>query len=493
MSTEEQTIALKELLGIATNKAATTRRSSISTNSRTATGSTGTTAIPVEASMSTPKQKKSKTKADANSKEKRISQKKNQQFVKSSSNVSGSGNGNGRTGTEKRTSAQKTAGKKATKRSQSNVPTTSTSQNEQKENQNYAWSAFQSPPDASNLPLPAFDSLSFDNDEVPSKVVVIPSATSATPAVAGDWNDTNAGTSSTTQQHTDMMLAETTTGISGINIANLALQSTTTNINKDQSNGGSNVRDVVVAGGDVNTSSSSNGFLSKIKDPKESMTSSELHSVAMSTPNKCEYQPTEDDNDDPLLMLMNPSYGNSSRHGSIDRNLLTPPMQRTFSDPSIIGHDASYGSGMMMSPVNNPIMTPFPIAPQPFITIQVQVPSQLFPGRRMMVPVAPGCNVPVIVPEGIQGGMVIPVTVPHVYATGAGGAAPMPHMVPMPMTSVQQTQHLAAYNHNYNNAAYNHQPPRQNFNSHVTGTDKHVDGVTESWADKVAATKPNPM
>lgn len=543
MSTEEQTIALKEILGIPTNKAAPTTSSSIRrNNSRRATAGTttptganrtattvSTTNTPTTAasSLSTPKQKKSKTRTGSNSKEKRSSHKKSQQFIQSNSN--GSVNANTCSSTEKRNTVQKT-GKKNKRTSGGS---SSKSQNEYKENQNYAWSAFQSPPDASNLPLPAFGSLSFDNDDeaqskaVPTTATVATSATTtstvtniATTATTNsssndnDFQDTVKGNITVTSEHTTTDIVEgATIGIRGINLAALALSSNSTNNNTDGSKGGDCNGDAVAtatAGDGYNTS---NGFVSNNKDSMESsMKSPELHRIEMSTPKSTKGErdsTSENDHDDPLLMLMNPSYGNS-RNSSMDRNLLTPPMQRTFPEPSIHAHDALHGGRMMTSPVNNPMMPPpFPMAPQPFLTIQVQVPSQLFPGRRMMVPVAPGCNIPVIVPEGVQGGMVIPVTIPNVYGTVGGGGGAMtagaspivPRGVQVPPMNLLQSQQFA-YKHDvehmHHDAAVHNQPARQNYNSPPTpaadingGKGKNDSTMTASWADKVASTIPN--
>ena len=52
------------------------------------------------------------------------------------------------------------------------------------------------------------------------------------------------------------------------------------------------------------------------------------------------------------------------------------------------------------------------MAPPGYITIQVQVPMQLMPGRQMLVSTPTGYPVQVVVPEGIPGGAIIPVHVP---------------------------------------------------------------------------------
>jgi hypothetical protein len=56
------------------------------------------------------------------------------------------------------------------------------------------------------------------------------------------------------------------------------------------------------------------------------------------------------------------------------------------------------------------------------VTIQVQVPPVLMPGRQMIVTSPAGYPVQIVVPEGYQAGMIIPVFVP--------AAPPMQHMLP---------------------------------------------------------------
>lgn len=70
-----------------------------------------------------------------------------------------------------------------------------------------------------------------------------------------------------------------------------------------------------------------------------------------------------------------------------------------------------------------------PPPPPGYVTIQVQVPPMLMPGRQMMVTSPAGYPVQVVVPDGVPPGMIIPVHVP---------AAPM-HMMPPP------PQHYAPY------------------------------------------------
>jgi hypothetical protein len=82
-----------------------------------------------------------------------------------------------------------------------------------------------------------------------------------------------------------------------------------------------------------------------------------------------------------------------------------------------------------------PIHHHAPHYPQPphLMTIQVQVPPVLMPGRQMVVTSPMGYPVQVTVPEGVPAGMVIPVNVPayrHPAPHMMPGPAPPPHMMP---------------------------------------------------------------
>ena len=82
-----------------------------------------------------------------------------------------------------------------------------------------------------------------------------------------------------------------------------------------------------------------------------------------------------------------------------------------------------------------PIPHHAPHYPPPHVmTIHVQVPPVLLPGRQMVVASPMGYPVQVTVPEGIPPGMVIPVVVPALPAHMMPGQAPppLPHMMPGP-------------------------------------------------------------
>jgi hypothetical protein len=150
-----------------------------------------------------------------------------------------------------------------------------------------------------------------------------------------------------------------------------------------------------------------------------------------------------------------------------------PPAEPTFPQPSMQPappmslHSAppAYGAGpgmpLHMYPYHQPPRFPMPSAGSPnypppsmqmtappprppppppgYVTIQVQVPPVLIPGRQMIVTSPAGYPVQVVVPDGIPPGMIIPVHVP---------AGPPMHMMPPP--------HPSSYGRYYNPPAPPH-------------------------------------
>lgn len=345
MSTEEQTMALKGILGIGSP-----------TTGKTSTSNT---------TPSSKKKTKKKKKDSSTGSEKKTNKNSN------ANKNSNKNNGNSTTGKNK-------ANNKKEQQMRKKI--------EKKDSMNYAWSAFQSAPDASTLPLPAFGSADFEDG----------------------FNQPIAASDEKEQEQT---VEETKTAVTNANdikkILNIPLAEEDSP-EKEKKNSVSGVNLAALA-------------LDEKSEPVET-------APVITTPKKAE-EPV-----DPLAALMNPSYGNSAnRH----QNQMQGPYQN---------HPAMQSPYGMHSPPMTPTQYAGPpqmMSPQPYITIQAQVPSQLLPGRQMTVPVAPGYNVPVVVPEGVQPGMVIPVTVPNVYAQNpmmmSGGYGGMQQMG-RPMQNMQQPQ-----------------------------------------------------
>ena len=298
---------------------------------------------------------------------------------------------------------------------------------EKKDSENYAWSAFQSPPDASNLPLPAFGNGSFDD-------VFAPDTTTRT--VNDETNDISKvsepiGAGPSSADDIKKMLNITVTSDVGRNETAQTLETQEEEI--DESLNGVNLAALAL-------------------DNKQSETPT---SEVPATPPKLMVEEPVD----PLAMLMNPGYGTSANFNT--NNQMNSPYQ---SPPA---NNGQYGmqSPQYASPHHH-------MMHQPYLTIQVQVPAQLLPGRQMVVPAAPGYNIPVIVPEGVQAGMVIPVTIPNIYAHNSmpmGYGMPPGQMPGMQLPQMQQQQ----------------KPMQQNYNSPMAK--KENKPAPGSWAARAAA------
>ncbi len=186
---------------------------------------------------------------------------------------------------------------------------------------------------------------------------------------------------------------------------------------------------------------------------------------------------------DPLTMLMNPSYGlgtshtNSSQvqqysspyhhnhqlHGShyyhhpgpqnpYSMPLNLPPNALSHGYAAIQSHSHHSNLGMYQ-PTHHPH--------QGFVTLQVQVPKNLLPGRQMTVPTPSGYNFPVIVPEGVHPGASVPVVIPAFYMN-IHGTAPI-------LYSQSQLQHQ----------------------SQLENQSRSKSSTSTSWAAKAAASPQN--
>jgi hypothetical protein len=127
--------------------------------------------------------------------------------------------------------------------------------------------------------------------------------------------------------------------------------------------------------------------------------------------------------------------------------LTASPPSHTATNPTP-RHTALSQAAAYEQPVHHHHAPHYPQPPH-FMTIQVQVPPVLMPGRQMVVASPMGYPVQVTVPEGVPPGMVIPVHVPAYGHPGPHmmpgtrppphmmppGPAPPPHMMPGPATA----------------------------------------------------------
>jgi hypothetical protein len=291
------------------------------------------------------------------------------------------------------------------------------------EAENYAWSSFQSPPDASSLPLPAFGSLNDGFNQA-----VQDSSTSENQPSGLDLSD--------------VADSDGRNDVTGISISSLAIS----HDSKDD-----NVHETK---------------LNQFTPDSKKLENEPGHSQNL--PPKIE-EPSEPS--DPLAMLMYPTYGtavkNTPSKSVPTQSLQYQPQQAYMQSPLPFGHSHFHG----------------PMSPQPsFVSIQVQVPPNLLPGRRMMVHTNPSQPpFTVVVPEGIQPGMFMPVTVPmHMYNMG-------------PMMSPPHSMHPGQFQPGPSmgmNHFYQQNGPVMNGQfSSPQGGRKPVPPPEGSWAAKVAASQ----
>jgi len=294
----------------------------------------------------------------------------------------------------------------------------------------YAQSAFQSPPDASTLPLPMFaDSSSHSGGSVKSE--------SKRPLKEGS-NDildpslsipgSNVEERGKVDQVAESQVRKIVEALASeyhskaiLNIEQKCTVGAATVSSGENDESGTVDQTEVVVGTQQPTNPTSVNIASLTSSPPalSSAPSNDKLSIRTQSEHQSYHAGTRTNHDqreqaiDPIAMLMNgQSYGTTN-----------PAMT---SSP----HDSHYplpGNGYQQQP---PMIQHHPHAPQ-YITIQVQVPPILLPGRQMMVSAAPGYSIPIVVPEGVHPGMVLPVTIPaHSPSPEQMGGHMSPVMMP---------------------------------------------------------------
>ena len=115
----------------------------------------------------------------------------------------------------------------------------------------------------------------------------------------------------------------------------------------------------------------------------------------------------------------------------------------------------------------------------------------LLPGRQMMVSAGPGYSVPIVVPEGVHPGMVIPVTIPtHSPSPGQMGGPMSPVMMPhggMMHMNVGSPSHQ---NFSHQEVSNGHQYPQPQFATPQRQI-RRKGPEPGSWAARAAASPQN--
>lgn len=258
-----------------------------------------------------------------------------------------------------------------------------------KESENYAWSAFQSSPDASKLPIPAFASPSGEKERLPSTV-----AEATTPLQLNSSED----------------VSEAASGLMNEVVAPLP---------EEQVQVMESLEPVKpnLSGGDDKEDPGESNHQVPLEESEKEITVSETGvnlAAAMAAPLPADPSAEGEFSKltgQPVSHLNHPQHSVPTFGGL--PQMYPYPQPPRFMPPS--GSAANY-----------PAMAIPPPPPPGYITIQVQVPPVLLSGRQMIVTSPAGYPVQVLVPEGIPPGMIIPVHVP---------AGPPMHMMPPPHPS----------------------------------------------------------
>jgi len=357
---------------------------------------------------------------------------------------------------------------------------------------NYAWSAFQSPPDASTLPLPVFTNTSSHS----SGVSVGSETESQLKGTDGQILSRSTSESNACEPKNPEDVAES--GDKGKKSAEALTSEDHIRaiLNIEQKLPSNNAINSIEhdTGHDTGANQHDKGAFDQVdvrlKTEPENNSPSGINLATLPSPSPQIYpsneQPLTNDSPrqlstfagdtrtnhnelDPIAMLMNgQSYGSNPHY-----SYYPAPQQ---------AHTSGYQQQL-------PMMQQHSHPPQ-YVTIQVQVPPVLLPGRQMMVSAVPGYSVPIVVPEGIHPGMILPVTIPaHSPSPGQLGGPVSPSMMPhggMMNLNLGSPSHQNFQHQELRNGQQYAQPQ---FSS---PQQKHRNGLQPgSWAARAAASPPN--
>jgi len=270
-----------------------------------------------------------------------------------------------------------------------------------KSTENFALSAFQSPPDPSTLPLPSFMSHDEDNDN---------KYTSNDFSTQSQREEVKINSEPVTfSANMKSSITLSTTNLSNLlSDANVSNETDTNEESKASDNCCTDEKPIF-----INATSHSGVDLalltSKGSDTSRRSSLSQNPSDIIISPSTSEI--------DPLAVLLNKgeSYGitnsalshsNTMIHPQHSQFLPLPPYGYNMIHPNYDAYNNRYIPMQAIYP---------PHHHQSFTTIQVQVPPLLLPGNQMILPASPltgGYPLPITLPENAQPGMIIPVTVP---------------------------------------------------------------------------------
>jgi hypothetical protein len=330
-----------------------------------------------------------------------------------------------------------------------------------KSTENFALSAFQSPPDPSTLPLPSFHSHDEDNGSNSTLADIqvnnessIQSQTEES-KIASEPISTN--TSSTEKVK------------SFFNVSNISVSDQLKNTNgsgeiltngERQPTGDECSSDEVY--GNKTSQSGVNLALLAMKGSETQRTSLSSHKQS-----EVNLRPPNVELDPIAVLLQGESYG--VNNPALSHSQMIHPQH-----PQFLPQQYGY-----MHP-NYDTFNPYPMQPmyhphQSFTTIQVQVPPVLLPGNQMLLHASPltgGYPLPITLPENAQPGMIIPITIPCL-------ATP-----PYPYMNMNMAPSPPPQMNYYNQSPYNSSLQSQAYPTDVDGNLAQT--RSKSWAERVA-------
>ena len=332
-----------------------------------------------------------------------------------------------------------------------------------KPTENFAWSAFQSPPDPSSLPLPSFQSHDEDDGhKTPRDKIQVEECQHASEVKVNSPD------------------APSTVSVHLLNMPKVSLS--------DQPKNSNEADESLPIDEYKSTEDGSERSLKHDKHVhgnKTSQTGVNLAVLAMKgsetqrsilSPKQTEMpRPPPVELDPIAILLKGESYGVT--------NPALAHSQTTYTQHSqLLAQQHGY-----VRPYDT--FAPFPFHPMyqphppPFTTIQVQVPPVLLPGNQMILPASPltgGYPFPITLPEHAQPGMIVPITIPL-----ASPPFPM-NFMNMNMASPRHgyTTNQSTGNY-YNQIPYN---PNQNLHAYPYPIDHDGNSLagSKSWAERVA-------
>lgn len=272
------------------------------------------------------------------------------------------------------------------------------------DSENYAWSAFQSSPDASKLPIPEFSSpVSREKDHVPANLAKSTVPVQLNPPEAEDSAESApaGGASGKGQSATN----------SGLTAEPQSDSKEEDELLQSSSSGDAAAADEVAA--------------SEAKSPSVPAVSETGINLAAALAGSPPHNPSPDDQYVPAQPPVQPYQQQVPHHQNPPLygpgHGMPPPQMYPY--PPAPRYPMPPAGSPNYHPANMQGPPPPPPPPPGYVTIQVQVPAVLMPGRQMIVTSPSGYPVQVVVPEGIPPGMIIPVHVP---------AGPPMHLMPPP-------------------------------------------------------------